>query len=399
MEASSDKTELLSSVAVAGQAPRIVHLTTVHHPFDPRIFHKQLGSLSAAGFDTHLIAPHARREDVDGVTIHPLPVPENRWQRIALQPKAFRQARFLEADLYQIHDPELIPLGFLLKEKTGAPIIYDMHEDYRTKGAVVGRGLRALERWCFRWVDHVLLAEKSYRPIVEQSTVDHTYIANYFKAIGDPNEREGRQEERPVSSPTRLLYTGTVSNARGLDTMIELAGTIRERSRPERLDIVGICRYPNQRGTAETRIERDGLNPVVTRVGWDTYVPAKSMSPYYRRADVGLALCEPHPNLVGSLLTKFYEYLYYGLPLICSDFPLWRDFVEEHECGAVVPPGDVEAVIDVLDRWRRSPEDYRRCARNAQAASSQYRWENMGRRLVKVCRQVISEAQEAVAGR
>jgi len=397
MGASNDSNEPTSPV-VSGEARRVVHLTTVHQPFDPRIFYKQLGSLRAAGFDPHLIAPHSRRENVEGVTIHPLPDPVNRWQRVALQPKAFRQARFLDADLYQIHDPELIPFARLLKRRLDAPVIYDMHEDYWTKGAVLGWVLRILERWCFRWVDHVLLAEKSYRAIVEDTPAEHTYIANYFKPIGEAGKADDGQDQAPTLPPTRLLYTGTVANSRGLRTMLNLASAVRERDRPERLDIVGICRYPDQRAAEEMRIEEEGLGPVVTRVGWDTYVPPSEMRPYYHRADVGLSLFEPHPNAVRSMPTKFYEYMHYGLPVICSDFPLWRAFVEEHECGAVVPPGDVEAVLDVLDRWRRHPEEYRRCSRNAQAAASQYRWEKMGKQLVQVYRRVLGDAEETEVG-
>jgi glycosyltransferase involved in cell wall biosynthesis len=384
--------------APSDSAARVVHLTTVHQPFDPRIFYKQLGSLVAAGFDAHLIAPHSRSEAVEGIVVHPLPEPTGRGQRVALQPEAFRMARRLDADLYQIHDPELIPLAFALKKRTGAAIVYDMHENYRSKGPVVGRALRALEQWCFRWVDHVLIAEDSYRSAVAAAPVEHTYIANYAKPLGEQAEAP-HGEEGPSPPPTRLLYTGTVSNGRGLDTMMDLAGTVRARGRPESLAIVGICRYPEQRAAATARMDREGLGPVLTRIGWDTYVPPTEMPPHYRRADVGLALCEPHPNLTGSLLTKFYEYLHYGLPIICSAFPLWNDFVEEHGCGAVVPPGDVEAVLDVLDRWRRDPEVYRRRVRNARAAASQYRWEAMGDRLVDVYRRVLGGATRTAPAR
>ena len=367
---------------------RVVHVTTVHPPFDPRIFYKQLASLRDAGFETHLIAPHDRDEEVRGISIHPIPRAESRRHRMALQPRVFRKARVLDAALYQVHDPELLPLAFLLKKATGARIVYDMHENYRSKGAVLGRVLRALERWAFRWLDHVLIAEASYRSIVEDSSAPHTYIANYFRPISD---------EQPTASvetsemPTRLLYTGTLSVSRGLRTMIDLSTEIRRADRPETVALVGVCHIDEQRTWAETRIRANGLDGVLERVGWDAYVQPSAMPPYYRRADVGLALCEPHPNHVGSLLTKFYEYLHYGLPLICSDFPLWRRFVETHECGAVVPPGDPGAVLDVLDTWRAHPDRYRQCAENARAAAPQYEWKLMGDRLVGRYRSLLNE--------
>ena len=376
---------------------RVVHMTTVHHPSDPRIFHKQLASLRDAGFDAHLIAPHEHDEQVQGISIHALPRPETRWHRLALQPQVFKRALALDAALYQVHDPELLPLAFLLKRTIGVRVVYDMHENYRSKGALLGRGLRALERWAFRWVDHVLLAEESYRSIVEDHAVPHTYIANYFRPIGD---------EDPVDTveisetPTRLLYTGTLSDSRGLRTMVELAAEIQRTGRLETVELVGVCHHEDQRARAEERIRAERLDDVIERVGWDTYVPPSAMPTHYRRADVGLALFEPHTNYRRSLPTKFYEYLHYGLPLLCSDVPLWRRFVEQHACGAVVPPGEPSAVLDVLNEWQAHPERYWQCAENARAAAPQYRWETMGERLVDLYRRLLNDSslKEPVTG-
>lgn len=371
---------------------RVVHVTTVHQPFDPRIFYKQLASLRDAGFDAHLIAPHDRDEQEHGIPIHALPPPETRAHRLLLQPRVFRTARSLDAALYQVHDPELLPLAFLLKAATGARIVYDMHENYRSKGALLGRALRALERWAFRWLDHVLIAEESYRSIVDAHAVPHAYIANYFRPIGDDAPvGDGAIRE----TPTWLLYTGTLAKSRGLRTMVELAAEVRRTSRPETLDLVGVCHHRDQRTWAEERIRAEDLGRVIERVGWDTYVPPSAMPPHYRRADVGLALFEPHSNYRCSLPTKFYEYLYYGLPIICSDVPLWRRFVEQHQCGAVVPPGEPEAVLAVLDDWQAHPDQYRQCAENARAAAPQYRWETMGHRLVDRYRSLLGAARVA----
>lgn len=371
---------------------RVVHVTTVHEPFDPRIFYKQLASLRDAGFGAHLIAPHDHDEAVHGISIHALPRPETRAHRLLLQPRVFRTARALDAALYQVHDPELLPLAFLLKAATGARIVYDMHENYRSKGRLLGRGLRLLERWAFRWVDHVLLAEKSYRSIVSGHAVPHTYIANYFRPIGDDAPvRSGTIRETPV----RLLYTGTLAKSRGLHTMVNVATALEQAGRPETVALVGVCHYEEQRSWAEEQIQAEQLSRALERVGWDTYVPPAAMPPHYRRADVGLVLCEPHPNHVDSVPTKFYEYLYYGLPLICSDFPLWRRFVEKHQCGAVVPPGEPEAVLAVLDDWQAHPDQYRQCVANARAAAPQYRWETMGHRLVDRYQSLLGAARTA----
>lgn len=367
---------------------RVVHVTTVHQPHDPRIYHKQLATLQDAGFDTHLVAPHSQSEVKDGISLHALPRPQNRGHRLLLQPRVYRTARALDADLYQIHDPELLPLARLLKKSTGARLVYDMHEDYRSKGPVVGRTLRALERWAFRWLDHVLLAEDSYHSIVRSHPVPTTYIANYFVPIGDGDPQNADPDpERPA--PTRLLYTGTLAKSRGLYAMVKLATLIGRADRSETVDLVGVCHHEAQRAWVENQIRRENLDGIITRVGWDAYVQPADMPPHYRQADVGLALFESHPNYEHSLPTKFYEYLQYGLPIICSDLPRWRQFVAQHECGAVVPQGTPKAVLQVLDEWQAHPEKYRRCAQNAREAASEYRWETMGNRLVSVYRDLL----------
>lgn len=369
---------------------RVVHLTTVHRPFDPRIFYKQLASARDAGFDVHLVAPHDEAETVDGITIHGLPRPRNLLDRLRLQLRVLQKARALDASLYQIHDPELLPLARLLKMRTGAAIVYDVHEDYRSKGPIAGRTIRGLEQWAFSWLNHVLFAEKSYRSILSDRPVDASYIPNYVAPVLETkstSESKGGLSARP-----RLLYTGTISETRGLRTMIEMATLIREDDRAEIVKLVGICRYEEQRAWAERRIRRRDLDPVLTRVGWDAYVDPPELWAHYPDADVGLALFQPHPNYRHSIPTKFYECLHSGIPLICSDFPLWREFVERHDCGAVVPPGDPSAVLDVLDRWTVQPDRYAELVQNARAAATNYRWGPVGERLVGIYRDKIGDA-------
>ncbi|NLM38812.1 MAG: glycosyltransferase family 4 protein, partial [Firmicutes bacterium] len=104
---------------------KVCILTTVHPPFDTRIFHKQAKTLVQAGYDVTLIAQHERDEVVDGVKIIALPKPRNRLSRMfGLTWRAFRLALRQRADVYHFHDPELLPNGVLLRLFTRAKVIY-----------------------------------------------------------------------------------------------------------------------------------------------------------------------------------------------------------------------------------------------------------------------------------
>jgi len=364
---------------------RVVHITTVHDPRDPRIFHKQLKTLRAAGYDARLLAPRDGSASVDGIPIVALPEVEGRYRRLVLQRAAYQQARKLNAALYHFHDPELIPVGYLLKRTTGAAVLYDMHEDYRWHGPVEGRLLRALERWCFTWVDHVIVAN-AHQVEIPPAAVPTTLIPNYFKPIG--GAAASVQSVRPPSEdgPLRAIYTGVMSNngGRGLAQLIALARAMHQAAFAGQLDLVGVCYVDAHRQRADAAIRQHELEGVVRRVGWTRYVPWEQMVPYLQRAHVGLMLGTAHPNLIRKIPTKFYEYLHFGLPILCSDFPRWRAFIEQHDCGAVVPSGDVEAALAVLQRWQRDPAAYQARAAAAQAAAPQYQWAPIGERLVQL---------------
>jgi hypothetical protein len=109
---------------------KVCILTSVHPPFDVRIFHKEAKSLVKAGYDVTLIAQHDKEEIVDGVKIINLQKPRNRIERMTKTIwSAYRKAVQVDADIYHFHDPELIPVGLLLK-KIGKSVIYDVHEEY-----------------------------------------------------------------------------------------------------------------------------------------------------------------------------------------------------------------------------------------------------------------------------
>src|SRR5664280_1729700 len=109
---------------------KVCILTTVHSPFDIRIFQKEAKSLVKAKYDVTIIAQHDKEEIIDGVNIINLQKPRNRITRMTKTVlSAYRKALQIDADIYHFHDPELIPIGLLLK-KRGKHVIYDVHEDY-----------------------------------------------------------------------------------------------------------------------------------------------------------------------------------------------------------------------------------------------------------------------------
>ena len=258
-----------------------------------------------------------------------------------------------------------------------------MHEDYRGHGPVEGRLIRAMEQWCFTWVDHVVLAEASYRPIAAR--VPHTVVLNYFR----PHATKEPRPNEPPRQRLDVLYAGVQAYERGLGTLLDVAAQARGTDLPLRVHLVGACYLRKDRAAAERQIAAEQLQKVVHRVGWARYLPWQAMEPYYLQADVGAALLAPLPNYTGSIPTKFYEYLHYGLPILCSDLPKWRAFVERHGCGAAVDPRRPDEVLRVLRQWYEDPARYAELSANAAKAAPHYSWAEMEKRLVSLYQRLL----------
>ncbi|MFI3116232.1 MAG: hypothetical protein R3Y12_08860 [Clostridia bacterium] len=93
-------------------------MTSAHLSQDVRILKKQCVSLAKAGYDTYLVAKGDSYEE-DGVKIVGIGnVLGGRFKRMTVVVKnVYKQALDLDCDIYQIHDPELLPYALKLKKK------------------------------------------------------------------------------------------------------------------------------------------------------------------------------------------------------------------------------------------------------------------------------------------
>lgn len=364
---------------------RVVHLSTVHHPLDSRIYLKEVRSLARAGFDVWLIARGEGVTHLEEGHFRPLRNGRGRIDRLARQWASSREIRRLRPRLLHVHDPELLPLARYLKSRLGLLVIYDKHEDHSERPGLEGSLLRHFEQRAYRWLDHVLLAEESYERLLAGVDVPRTTILNYALPQPEHDSEHGKAGLHPV----RIVYTGTVSRGRGLFHLLEVARLARTRNADIRVTIAGICNYAGQRREAERLIQKNHLQEVVSLVGWDRYASTSELDRARASAHLGTMLAEPEPNYVVSIPTKFYEYMQAGLPMVVSDFPLWRDFIERNGCGLVVDSGDPRQSLETILTLVRESR-FERMREACRAHARQYRWDVMEARLLGVYERLLS---------
>ena len=112
------------------QGKIVAHLTSVHTRFDTRIFLKECRSLAAAGYRVSLIVADGNGDEInDGVQIFDVGCKLGRIGRMTVTSRRIlARALELNADIYHLHDPELLAIAKRLKS-AGKAVIFDAHED------------------------------------------------------------------------------------------------------------------------------------------------------------------------------------------------------------------------------------------------------------------------------
>jgi glycosyltransferase involved in cell wall biosynthesis len=361
---------------------RVAHLTSVHPTFDVRIFQKECKSLIQAGYDLVLIAPHGKDEILEGVPVRTIERPHNKILRILTGSwRIYQAVRKDNRQIYHFHDTELIPLGLLLRLR-GKQVIYDMHENapgaLSTKEWIpaslrqpISKIFEVFERLVLNNF-HVIFAEKSYAdeyPWLKQTSIVLNYpLADQLLQIN---------AEKFVQ-PT-IGYVGDVREDRGAVATIEALTLLQRKGTSPHWLCMGRIN-DKLRERLEKVVEAERLS-----VDFRGYTVSKEAHPLVAKTHIGLAVVARTPNNIGSLLTKLFEYMALGIPLITSDFPLYKELIEGIGCGICVAPEKPQELADAIEYLLFHPEEAAEMGRRGrEAVRANYNWNTEAKKLLEV---------------
>lgn len=379
---------------------KICHLSSVHPPFDTRIFHKVCKSLAKAGYDVTLVAQHDKDEVVEGIRIVSLLKPKNRIERMTRTVwAAYRKALKIDVDIYHLHDPELIPMGLLLKLH-GKRVIYDMHENLPKQI----KNKHWINPWCRNliskfvyWAERFLLinipivfAEDSYRK-------DYLWVKNYTTILNMPliNQLRSLKKEFPKSGKLSIGYIGGISEERGSLTTIEALKILKEHGIEPRFECVGLIDKLHKQGLLRLR-EEYKLHNVV----FHGYMPAHEGWSIIAQCGIGLAVLHPILNYVESYPTKIFEYMAMELPVIASNFPLYQEIVEDAECGICVDPLNPEEIAEAIQFIIDHPAEAEQMGKNGRrAVEEKYNWGREEKKLLGFYEEIRGQSGDLTSAR
>jgi glycosyltransferase involved in cell wall biosynthesis len=361
----------------------VCHFSTAHRADDIRIVLKECVSLAAGGFDTAVVIRGQIPASVRGVRHVVLQDRTGgrltRFIRSAFE--AFDLARRERASVYHFHDPDLLPWALVLR-LLGRRVIYDAHEDVPRdilSKPWVAPGLRRPLAAVFEVFENAAAARMS-------AVVGATpHIADRFSRINRStvciNNFPWLDELSPPaggSGPRQgFCYVGAVSTIRCAFEMVEAA-----RIADARLVVAG----PIKMGADEARLRASA--------GWSSVdyrgtLGREQVRDLLVQSIAGMVLFHPEPNHENAQPNKLFEYMSAGLPLIASNFPLWREIVERHECGLCVDPMNPHEIARAMRTLQDDPALAERLGRNGRLAVERvFNWESEKTKLIDLYRKL-----------
>lgn len=371
---------------------KIIHLTSVHTRYDSRIFFKQCQSLFKAGYEVALVVADGKDDEIkNGVHIYDVGESKCRLNRMIWSTYlVFTKARELNAEVYHLHDPELLPWGLILWF-CGKKVVYDMHENLpkqiRNKTWLplwsryfLSSIIRVFERVVLNRL-FIVMAESSYAK-------NYIWVKNKEVVLNLPVVDHLIRIPMTKKDIFTVGYIGGVSRDRGIPMIAEALSQIRHKGVDAEFLCIGKVYddvsndYAFQKGISEGWLHSPGWVP--PQEGW----------PLITCCHVGVALLRPIGNYIESYPTKMFEYMAMGIPVLVSNFPLLQQIVDQDNCGLCVDPENIEEVRSALFFFHNNPDESREMGlRGQKAVNEKYKWERESEKLVSLYQRFLMDKQ------
>ena len=364
---------------------KVVHITSAHTRDDIRIFKKECISLSKSGIKVYLIVNDCLgNENVNNVSIIDAGRPiSGRLDRfLNLSKYIYRAAIDLDADIYHFHDSDLIPVGLRLLKKN-KKVVYDVHEDLPrqilTKEYIpsffrkpVSLLLEFYENYASKQFDLILAATPHITERFRKLNKNTVNINNY------PIHGELLfKKNHNIIKDNAVCYIGGISRIRGVKYLINALEHCNVN-----LYLAG--RFSDKKFEQELRSLKNWK-----KVIYLGQIGREKVSEILSLASAGLVTFLPAPNHNNAQPNKMFEYMSAGLPVICSNFNLWKKIITENKCGICVNPVDSYEISSAINKIIEDKSLVAEFGKNGiESIKNKYNWNNEEKKLIKAYQKI-----------
>lgn len=370
---------------------KVCHVTSAHPPEDGRIFRRACVSAANAGYDTYLVE-QGDTYDKNGVHIVGIGKPEKPgrlYRMTTIAKKAYLKAKEIDADLYQFHDPELLPYAKKLK-KMGKAVIFDSHENYveqfRNKPYLPKLAAVLLSKWFASYSRKVygMIDGLTYPGNDEYKSVYHGLNKRVVATDNLPwmSELYDRYDAEVSREPNTACYVGGLDEVRGVTQIIKACSVAKCK-----LYLAGNFSSDEYRKSLEEMDE-------YACVEYLGVIGREEVVKLLQKVSVGLCtlLDTGQYYKMQNFPTKVYEYMSMSMPVVLNDSPFNKKAVPELQIGYCVDPMNTEEMAKIIRNLLDDSDTCVRFGKNGRAAiKNKYCWDREQKKLISMYKEILGE--------
>jgi glycosyltransferase involved in cell wall biosynthesis len=367
---------------------KVCHISSVHSRYDTRIFYKECTSLQKAGYKVVLLVADGKKAElVEDIEIESIQKIHSRIIRLLISPwlLIFKAVK-TKANVYHIHDPELLLTGIVLKLLFKKKLIFDIHENieqqlltkfwlpaiFRTPFAVFYRSLIPLI--CKQF--HLIFAEQSY-------VKDYIkYKPKYEVVLNKPLISKLLRFRKINRNKEQIFYVGQISEERGFDVLLNVIEELDKNIPDLKYHLIGEIELTKEN---KARYERKTNVHLYGKLSW---LEAYEIS---QDCGIGLSILKPIGNFLNSYSTKIFEYMVILMPFVVSDFELYAETVKLPETGLLVDPLNVSDISEKILKLIKNEQKYSEIQSHQKEFIKTFNWDQEERKLLSFYEKIISK--------
>ena len=369
----------------------ICFLTSAFGRRDSLIVIRQAQSIVSHGYKvSYILCDDLPNEEKFGIDMISVGKSEKKgWKRLLLNPiRLKRIIKKYPADVYQISEPELLPLGLFLKRK-GLKVVYNLREWYPDYYA---------RRFKKKWLQKIVhdMVELYFHHVAKRidgvfncmpEMYDYIYIVmpckNFANVANFPvvNESFSLSYDEYCSRENIISYFGSIYSISCQEEFLSAIEPIKE----VKYLLAGVFYSDEYRNKVMS-------HPAWNKVEFINGFAREELSGIINRSIMGNVMKDFNQTETpqGSYsIIKIFETMEAAVPVILSKVPLYEQMVEKYHCGICVDPHDVEGIRNaVLYLLNNKKEAYEMGQNGRRAVIEEFSWNSQFKDYYNVIKQL-----------
>ena len=389
-------------------------ISCLHGLYDDRIYWKEALSLRRNGYRvTHISVGDESRDIISEHGIRLIQVRRKQYLKnpyidkilrfILFRPSVYLQildlATVIKADVYHFHDLQINKIGQKLRQLPHHPkVIYDVHEPYPESfrympaSGYLARLIHLLfsvyikywELRSSRYYDMVIATEENVAKKFKEYLRSESKVHIIYNYTNLHLERTDYQSENKIYD---AIYSGSIRSTRGVFQIIHAIKIARDKGYQFRVLFIGPVFEKNLKKKIYRLLTRYHLNQ---NIHFKEPVSYELIGKFYQQSKTGLIIFHDNPVNRTILPIKLFEYMAYGLPVICSNFGHMKKYTETEKTGMTVDPANPGDISEKLITLLTNHDMYNRYSANGfNAVTQKYSWHFMEKRLLEIYQKLL----------